>query len=609
LNKKIILHIEEASMSIPKPYKSVSSFIWHFVKSHRMMFFFIAFVSLAWSIDMTVWPYLLGVVIDIFTKHELHRDHAWMALKAPILLGVFLWMVIETSFRIQRFLLAKALPKIEANIRMHMFDHIQHHSPNYFNQHFSGSLANKITDMTGQVSILLESLLTMIIPGFVGIILALLFFARVNILFSAIYIVWLVTHFYICLAFSKKCSLYEEIHGEVRSSLIGKIVDSLTNNFAVNIFYRFAHEKSHIAQFQKIEQEKNYAAKRYTAIMYIFLGVFSFLIALIGINGFMLHLWLQGQMSTGETVQIFNMTFNLLMMMWFVSTSIPTLFQSVGIARQALSVMRHPQDVLDTPHAKPLVITEGKIIFDNVSFYYGKKELFRNKNVIIQGGEKVGLVGYSGAGKSTFVNLILRFYPLQNGRILIDNQEISQVTLQSLRQQVALIPQEPVLFHRTIEENIRYGNIHATQAQILEAAQLAHCDEFIKNCPDGYNTLIGERGTKLSGGERQRIAIARAILSNAPILLLDEATSALDSVTEHYIQESIEKLMEKRTSIVIAHRLSTLAKMDRILVFKKGKIVEEGSHEYLLTKGSYYKYLWDMQAGGFLPENPVLKTS
>jgi ATP-binding cassette subfamily B protein len=174
---------------------------------------------------------------------------------------------------------------------------------------------------------------------------------------------------------------------------------------------------------------------------------------------------------------------------------------------------------------------------------------------------------------------------------------------------VALIPQEPVLFHRTIEENIRYGNIHATQAQILEAAQLAHCDEFIKNCPDGYNTLIGERGTKLSGGERQRIAIARAILSNAPILLLDEATSALDSVTEHYIQESIEKLMEKRTSIVIAHRLSTLAKMDRILVFKKGKIVEEGSHEYLLTKGSYYKYLWDMQAGGFLPENPVLKTS
>lgn len=592
-------------MTFTKPYKTVSSFVWHFVKSQYITFFFIALLSLAWSIDTTFWPYLIGVIIDILTKHEINRDSAWVALKIPVFLGIGLWTLIEVSFRIQRFLLAKSLPKLEASIRMHMFDYIQHHSPNYFNQHFSGSLANKITDMTSQVSIILEGLLTMLIPGFVGILLALVFFASLNPLFAAIYVIWLTVHFTICLICSRKCSHYEEVHGEVRSALIGKIVDSLTNNFAVNIFYRFAYEKKHIAHFQKIEQEKNYAAKKYTAVMYVFLGLSAFIIAALGINGFMLYLWIKGKISTGEIVQVFNMTFNILIMMWFLSTSLPALFQSIGIARQALSVMRHPQDVLDLPSAKPLVITQGEITFKDVSFQYGEKQLFHNKNVKIQGGEKVGLVGYSGAGKTTFVNLILRFYPLQSGKILIDNQEITQIKLESLRRQVALIPQEPVLFHRTIEENIRYGNVQASHEDMLRAAKLANCDEFIKNCPDGYNTIIGERGTKLSGGERQRIAIARAMLANAPILLLDEATSALDSVTEGYIQESIEKLIEKRTTIVIAHRLSTLAKMDRILVFKQGKIIEEGSHQNLLSLKGYYKHLWDMQAGGFLPENPI----
>lgn len=592
-------------MTFAKPYRNLFSFIWYFVKSQRTIFFFITFFSLAWAVDATLWPYLLGIIIDILTHHEMTRSSAWDVLKNPILFGVSLWMVIEISFRLQRFLLAKAIPQIESNIRMHMFDYIQHHSPGYFNQHFSGSLANKITDMTTQISIILETLLTMIIPGFAGIVLALVFFIKVNASFAIIYSTWIVIHFTICLLCCRKCSHYEEIHGEVRSTLIGKIVDSLTNNFAVNIFYRFTYEKKYISRFQKIEQEKNYAAKKYTATMYVFFGISAFFIAAVGINGFMLHLWLKEVISTGEVVQVFNMTFNILTMMWFLSTSLPSLFQSIGISRQALSVMRHPQDILDLAHAKPLIISKGEILFKNVSFHYGEKQLFHNKNVKIQGGEKVGLVGYSGAGKTTFVNLILRFYPLQSGSILIDGQEITDITLKSLRNQVALIPQEPVLFHRTIEENIRYGNTEASYETVLEAAKLAHCDEFIKHCPEGYNTIIGERGTKLSGGERQRIAIARAILANTPIILLDEATSALDSITENYIQESIEKLIENRTTIVIAHRLSTLAKMDRILVFKEGRIIEEGSHETLLSLNGHYKYLWDMQAGGFLPESPI----
>ena len=216
----------------------------------------------------------------------------------------------------------------------------------------------------------------------------------------------------------------------------------------------------------------------------------------------------------------------------------------------------------------------------------------------------MGLVGYSGAGKSTFVNLILRFFSLEKGRILIDGQDIASSTLESLRSNITLIPQDPILFHRSLEDNIRYGRIEAAQEEIITAAKLAHCDEFIKKCSHGYDSLVGERGTKLSGGEKQRVAIARAMLVQAPILILDEATSALDSVTENYIQESLEQLMTHRTTIVVAHRLSTLSKMDRILVFDQGKIIEQGSHQELMDKKGHYAHMWHMQAGGFLPERP-----
>lgn len=232
-----------------------------------------------------------------------------------------------------------------------------------------------------------------------------------------------------------------------------------------------------------------------------------------------------------------------------------------------------------------------KLALDTIRPYFGLKLL--------------GLVGYSGAGKSTFVNLILRFYPIEKGRILIDGQDIAHITLDSLHNQVALIPQDPLLFHRSLEENLQYGNIQASKEEIINVAKLAHCDEFIKKCPEGYSSLVGERGTKLSGGERQRIAIARAMLAASPILILDEATSSLDSVTEKFIQESLERLMQNRTTIVIAHRLSTLAKMDRILVFDQGKVVEEGTHSELMAKKGHYALMWRMQAGGFLPDIPT----
>jgi ATP-binding cassette subfamily B protein len=266
---------------------------------------------------------------------------------------------------------------------------------------------------------------------------------------------------------------------------------------------------------------------------------------------------MEDKISTGEVIQVFNTTFNVLMILWWAGDVMPQFFKSVGIATQALSVMYDPQDVVDPPQTPPLEVKCGEIIFENVSFQYGDKKLFDNKDVRIKGGEKVGLVGYSGAGKSSFVNLILRFYPVKKGRILIDGQNIVHVTLDSLRRQVALIPQDPLLFHRTLEENIQYGNLQASKEDVIEAAKLAHCDEFIKRTPNGYASLVGERGTKLSGGERQRIAIARAMLASSPILILDEATSSLDSITEKFIQESLERLMQNRTTIFLCRPYRT----------------------------------------------------
>ena len=536
--------------------------------------------------------------------HDLNRAAVWPDLKWLAVAGVSLWVLVESSFRSAWFVRAKAFPKLEADIRIAMFDHIQHHSPKYFNEHFAGSLSNKINDMTTQVTLILQNL-TIFIPTLLTCILSIAFFSQVNLLFAIILAVWIAVHFGICFAFTPKCIQYSNVHGDFRTSLAGKIVDSLTNNFAVNLFYRFRFEKERIGPYQRDEQQKNYRAQHYVAWMFSILSV-VFIVGGIALNGFMIFYWMKGRISTGEIVQIFNTTWNVIFTMWFAGEMIPQFFQSIGIATQALSVMKDPQDVIDPPNAAPLSVKKGEIIFENVSFHYGKRKLFDNKDVHIKGGEKVGLVGYSGAGKSTFVNLILRFNAVEKGRILIDGQDIATVTLESLRTQVALIPQEPLLFHRSLEDNIRYGRIDASKEEVIRASKLAHCDEFIKKSNDGYDSLVGERGTKLSGGERQRIVIARAMLAAAPILILDEATSALDSVTEQYIQESLEKLMQNRTTIVIAHRLSTLSKMDRILVFDQGKVVEEGSHQELLSKGAHYARMWQKQAGGFLPETPQL---
>lgn len=586
-------------------YKELISFFWKFIRRQKWTFSSILIQDCINSLDSLIWPFILRWVIDIFSQNEVNRSMAWEALQAPIIVSICLIVVIEINSRTMGYLMAKAIPKLQADIRMTMFDHVQEHSPHYFNERFAGSLANKITDMTTAVESILQQLFWPIISSIAMTFFGALFLWFVHPIIAGILILWIIVHLGICLLFSRTCDLYEHRHGESRSTLLGKIVDSLTNNFAVNLFYRFRYEKNALVPYQKEEEKTNASARRYVEKMRSVTSFFYVTICFLGINGFVIYLWLQHQITTGEVAQVFGTMWNIAAVMWAVGGALPVFFQSFGTAKQAYSVMLDPQDMGDKSDAKELKIKTGEIVFDNVSFQYGEKKVFSDKHVHIRGGEKVGLVGFTGAGKSTFISLILRFFPLHSGKILIDGQDIANITLESLRRQIALIPQDPMLFHRTLRENISYGKPEATEEEIFAAAKLAHCDEFIRNIPTGYEAKVGERGTKLSGGEKQRIAIARAILVDAPILILDEATSSLDSVTEKYIQNSLEKLMQHRTTIVIAHRLSTLSRMDRILVFDKGKIVEEGSHADLMSKDGLYAKMWNMQVGGFLPETPL----
>ncbi|MGH8595814.1 MAG: ABC transporter ATP-binding protein, partial [Gammaproteobacteria bacterium] len=282
-------------------------------------------------------------------------------------------------------------------------------------------------------------------------------------------------------------------------------------------------------------------------------------------------------------------------------------FEYLGNVNDGVSAIIRPHEVIDSPDATPLTVTRGHLRIENLQFWYvPDRAVFVNLNLDIPAGQKVGLVGFSGSGKSTLLNLILRLFEPQSGRITIDGQDIQGVNQESLRAAIAMIPQDPMLFHRTLMENVRYGRLDASDAEVIAAARSAHAHEFIMESEAGYDSLVGERGVKLSGGQRQRIALARAILKDARILLLDEATSSLDSITESYIQQSLTDLMRNKTVVVIAHRLSTLAYLDRIVVFDDGRIVEDGTHAELLARAGHYARLWTMQAGGFLPEHETL---
>ncbi|WP_367606915.1 ABC transporter ATP-binding protein [Legionella sp. W05-934-2] len=584
--------------------QTLPKFFFRYFKQYPISFTIFFLAPFALILEVTLMPYGLKMIVDAFTKFDGHRQDIWATVQSAIWLIGTAWISLIVIMRLQYGWQAFVIPKYQAKMRLDLLNYVSEHSFEFFLNRFAGNIANKISDLVRTVESMREIICWHIISSIAVTSASLIMLYLVSPLFCLIMLSWISIHILIVMTQAKKINRISSENAEDKSVLSGSIVDILTNIMPVKLFAHQEFELDSVGFKQRIEAS---SSKQLILKMNLFrLCIDIPVTIMLGFTiYYIVRYWSLGKISTGDVVFIFNITFAVMNQLWWMGHALAELFKEIGVANQALELLSRPHSIIDNPESKPLVVTKGRIEFDHVSFqYHENTQLFRDKKVVILPGEKVGLVGYSGAGKSTFVHLILRFFDLDGGRIMIDGQDISLVTQASLRQNIAFIPQDTTLFHRTIEENIRYGCLDATEKDVIDAAKQAHCHDFIISLEKGYSTLVGERGIKLSGGQRQRIAIARAILKKAPILILDEATSSLDSITESTVQSSLAALMRNATTIVVAHRLSTLAQMDRILVFEQGKIIEDGTHEQLIAlQGHYYK-LWQMQAGGFLPMDP-----
>ena len=481
------------------------------------------------------------------------------------------------------------------------FDTVCTQSMQFHSDRFSGSLVSQTNKFVGgferffdtlifqilYLASLLVTIMVVLIPRAPWFALGLILFVFLYILASA-------------LTFKKISHLSRE-WSEAENKQTGQLADSVSNIISVKSYGREAHERHRYANYSRASLNAGFAQMRAHMKRDIVFNVVN-----LGIVAIIVLFMMIGQpifgLSVATLILIVNYSMTVMGELWDVNNIFKSINRIFGDAYEMTMILDEERAVKDAPGAKELIVKKGEIEFDGVRFKHhdAKEAIFDNFNLDIKPGERVGLVGISGSGKTTLTKLLLRFADVQAGEIRVDGQNVAKVQQVSLRENIAYVPQETSLFHRSIADNIAYAHPNATRAEIIRAAKLANAHEFIKDLPDGYETLVGERGIKLSGGQRQRVAIARAILKDAPILVLDEATSALDSESEALIQDALIKLMKGRTSIVVAHRLSTIASLDRIVVLEDGKIIEQGSHAELIKKGGAYNKLWSRQSGAFL---------
>ncbi|KTD79310.1 ABC transporter ATP-binding protein [Legionella waltersii] len=580
--------------------KHLSSFIWHFLKPYKYAVF--TYVSLA--ILAGFWgPFNSIIVKSIINTLALNPTENTSQLGWLACLLVFNFIVFDNvTWRTLMYFDYKYEPVIKNQVIAQTFEYVLGSSYQYFQDNLSGRISDQITTLANNLEIILHRVSVDFIRGGSLLIISFITAYFVNIMFFNILLLWFIAFASFSILLSLRLVDLSDTHASSESLLSGQLVDCISNQSNIRLFSKKSHERNRLNYF--FDQVQKAFQKKEMFILLLCCGQGAMIAIMMGFSVYwLIHLYGQGAISIGDFALILGLSMELGHMMWYTMFQFDQFNQALGKCKQSLSALIIPHEIIDSSSAVPLEIKKGKIEFSKVKFHYrGTDTLFKDKSVTIPAGQKVGLVGYSGGGKSTFVNLILRFFDVADGQILIDGQDIKSVTQDSLRQAIAMIPQDPTLFHRSLRDNIRYGRTEANDEEVISAAKKAHAHEFIIALPEGYDSLVGERGIKLSGGQRQRIAIARAILKNAPILILDEATSQLDSITEADIQDTLWELMQDKTTLVIAHRLSTLLHMDRILVFDKGHIVEDGSHKELLKQGGLYKTLWEAQVGGFLQD-------
>lgn len=593
-----------------EPPKGLYQFCRHYTRGIESYLVLMGVLTTCLAVSEALLYGILGQMVDWLTERDPQNflQDEWQALLGiSIFILIFIPIIVLLHSMVIHQTLIGNFPMI---IRWLSHRYLLNQSYAFFQNEFSGRIATKVMQTALAVRETVMKLLNVMLFVTVYLITTLILVANADLRLCIPLLIWLVAYVSILYYFVPQLRKVSILQADARSITTGRIVDSYTNILTLKLFSHSQRESAYVKEAMKEFMATVHPQMR--LVTWINISVWSINMLLVFFTGALsIFLWSNNAISPGAIAIVLSIAIRLTGMSHWIMWEVSSLFENIGTVQDGINTLSNPQTIVDKPNVNNLAITQGIINFNHVNFSYYKQDhanktnIFNDLNLQIAAGEKVGIVGRSGAGKSTLVNLLLRFYDIQQGSISIDSQDISQVSQDSLRANIAMVTQDTSLLHRSVRDNILFGKPDATEEEMIAAAKQAQAHEFIQKLEDikgrkGYDAHVGERGVTLSGGQRQRVAIARVLLKNAPILVLDEATAALDSEVEDSIQQSLYQLMEGKTVIAIAHRLSTIAAMDRLIVFDQGRIVEQGSHAKLIANNQLYAQLWNHQSGGFL---------
>ena len=589
---------------MPSTTRRTLHYYWLVTRRHFGLFALLVFSTLFFGGFQTYMnPFVMGLIVDRVSAAPVAADQVFVVFGPYIAALVLVNICGQTCSKLQDYSLWKLEIAVSYDLATMSFDALSNQSMTFHSNRFGGTLVSQTSKFMAAYNQLVEALVHPFLPVFGSVVFVCALLGPRVPLYVVILMALFAVYATVSYIMYKRILHLNEKAAKAQNDLSGELSDAVTNILTVKTYGREDYERSLFDTANRevvLRDSKRMRSSLVRGVITAGIAVVIMSVVAVFISGG--NAWFG--ITPGTLVMMFTYTYTMTLQFNFINSGLQRFNRAFGDASGMTQVLDEPRLVADAPDAKPLVVREGAIDFQDIGFSYEdggvRTKVFEGLDLHIPAGQRVGLVGMSGAGKTTLTKLLLRLSDIQEGRILVDGQDVSACTQQSLRRSIAYVPQEALLFHRSIAENIAYGRPDATMDEIREAARRANALEFIERLPQGFDTITGERGIKLSGGQRQRVAIARALLADCPILVLDEATSALDSESEHLVQDAFATLMRGRTCIVVAHRLSTVASLDRIVVLADGKVIEDGPHDELIAAGGEYAHLWSRQTGAYL---------